>query len=55
MTSVEVERLKRFIKEQKRHWKRLKTGLVPDKNIIQGWIESCDFAREDLDEIVKGR
>jgi len=41
-------RLMVFIQEQQRHWKRLKKGVVPDKNIIEGWIESCDFALNDL-------
>jgi len=43
-----VERLKIFFSEQKRHWKRLRKGIMPDDKIIKGWIEACDFAAEDL-------
>jgi hypothetical protein len=37
-----------FIKQQKRHWFRLKKGIIPEDKIITGWIESCDFAKEGL-------
>ncbi|MDD5327439.1 MAG: hypothetical protein PHY02_06450 [Phycisphaerae bacterium] len=42
-------RLLVFVAEQKRHWRRLKKGLIPEGKIINGWIESCDFAKEDLE------
>ncbi|MDD5327442.1 MAG: hypothetical protein PHY02_06465 [Phycisphaerae bacterium] len=42
-------RLLVFVAEQKRHWRRLKKGLIPEDKIIDGWIESCDFAKEDLE------
>ena len=45
---MSVERLSLFIKEQKRHWQQLQSGIVPEPNIIKSWIESCDFAAEDL-------
>jgi hypothetical protein len=47
-----ITRLSAFIVEQRRHWKRLRKGVMPEKNIIEGWIESCKFALEDLKEEV---
>lgn len=41
-------RLVVFVAEQKKHWKRLRRGIMPDPQIINGWIESCNFALEDL-------
>ena len=41
-------RLLTFAREQKRHWKRLRKGIVPEAKIIKGWIESCEFAEDDI-------
>ena len=41
-------RLLTFACEQKRHWKRLQKDIVPEAKIIQGWIESCEFAEDDI-------
>jgi len=46
-------RLFEFIRQQKRHWSRLKKGIIPEDNIITGWIESCDFANEDLQALAE--
>jgi len=46
--SKEAIRLKSFMKEQRRHWKRLLKGEVPENKIIEGWIDSCQFAQADL-------
>ncbi len=48
MANDEATRLVSFIQEQKQHWKRLRKGIMPEDNIIEGWIESCEFAGEDL-------
>lgn len=48
-------RLSAFFEEQKRHWQRLLKGKIPEPEIINGWIESCDFAEEDLKTITEGR
>ena len=53
MADEEATRLVSFIREQRRHWKRLRKGTVPEKHIIDGWIESCEFALEDLDSLIK--
>lgn len=37
-----------FVQEQQQHWKRLRKGIIPEDRIIDRWIESCDFALEDL-------
>ncbi len=51
-------RLKSFVKEQRRHWKRLAKGIVPESKIIEGWIDSCQFAQADLmtlcEKVLKG-
>lgn len=41
-------RLITFVIGQKKHWKKIRRGIMPDPEIIKGWIESCDFALEDL-------
>lgn len=48
----EIQRLYSFFREQKRHWKRLLKGITPEQNIIEGWIESCDMAEEDFQNII---
>ena len=51
--SAAYTRLTLFIKEQGNHWKRLRNGKIPETNIINGWIESCDFAEDDLKLLAK--
>ena len=46
-------RLISFIEEQRRHWERLSKGVVPEAKIINGWVESCDFAMDDLEILCK--
>ena len=46
-------RVLEFIKQQKQHWRRLKKGNVPEESIIKGWIESCDFATQDLVDLYR--
>lgn len=41
-------RLLSFAREQKQHWNRLRKGIMPESNIIKGWIEACDFAEDDI-------
>jgi len=41
-------RLLTFTRQQKRHWKRLQKGIMPEAKIIQGWIETCEFAEDDI-------
>lgn len=48
----EIQRLYSFFREQKRHWRRLLKGIMPERNIIVGWMESCDMAEEDLQNII---
>ena len=43
-----MARLLSFAREQKRHWKRLRKGIIPETLIINGWIESCDFVEDDV-------
>ncbi len=53
MSENSATRLVSFIKEQRKYWMKLYKGIVPNANIIEGWIESCDFALEDLDVLCK--
>lgn len=46
-----IIRLYAFFREQKRHWQRLLKSKIPEPSIIEGWIESCDFAKEDLQKL----
>ena len=41
-------RLLTFARQQRGHWKRLQKGIMPEAKIIQGWIESCEFAEDDI-------
>ena len=50
---MSAETLEIFIKEQKKHWKTLKCGTIPKRVIIEVWIESCEFALDDLKELKK--
>jgi len=54
--SEEYKRLLIFIEEQMAHWENLYRGHIPDESVIKSWIESCDFALEDLKvlEYLKG-
>ncbi len=48
-----TERLRLFIKYQRRWWKKVKKGEIIDPTIIMVWIESCDDAEVDIAEIEK--
>ena len=41
-------RLLTFARQQKRHWKRLRKGITPEAKIVKGWIETCEFAEDDI-------
>lgn len=47
----EENKLIRAIYEQKKHWKRLLKGKMPEKAIIEGWIETADFMAEDAEKL----
>lgn len=46
-----MARLLTYAREQKRHWKRLRKGIVPEDKIIKGWIKSCEFVEDDITTI----